>query len=280
MELSTILTDLDFFLLVSATLCIAAGGYVINDYFDRKLDLINRPGKVILGRILRRRAGMVWHFIFNIIGVCLGIFLSYKVHLLKTGIVFVLISGLLWFYSTTYKKQVLVGNLVVSFMVAMVPLLILLFEFPLLSREYRLNFQSNPEVFYALSSWIIGYGIFAFIFTFIREIVKDIEDFEGDFAFASNTIPIVWGDRIARAIVLILALVTFIGLVLLVFVKMNNIATILYVGITILLPLIGFCYQFYRSKSKKDYHRSSSLLKIIMISGVLFLPYADLLHLH
>ncbi len=280
MGLSSSLTGFDFFLLVCATVCIAAGGYVINDYFDRKLDLINRPGQVVLGRIISRRAGMVWHMIFNIVGVCIGLFLSYKVHMLKTGIVFILISGLLWFYSTTYKRQVLIGNLVVSFMVAMVPLLILLFEFPLLSREYRHSFQSNPESFYTLSYWIIGYGVFAFIFTFIREIVKDIEDFEGDFAFASNTIPIVWGENVARAIVLIIALLTFLLLTVLLALKMGNLVTILYVGVTIILPLLIFCYLFYRSKSKKEYHRSSFLLKIIMISGVLFLPFAHFLHLH
>ena len=193
-QLMPIVSEKLFALIVLATLCIAGGGYVINDYFDRKADLINRPGKVILGRILSRRIGIFWHAVLTSVGVLLGTYVSYKLGNLKYCLVFFIISGLLWFYSTTYKRQVLLGNLVVAFLVACVPLLVLFYELPVIRHhDYtKLIKMYSGEIKY-LVFWIAGYSVFAFILTLMREIVKDLEDYEGDFAFGRQTIPISWG---------------------------------------------------------------------------------------
>lgn len=263
-----------YFLFVFATMCIAGAGYVINDYFDRKADLINRPGKVVLGRILSRRAGIFWHVLLNSVGVGLGLLISYRLGMLKYGVVFILISGLLWFYSTTYKRQVLLGNLIVAFMVAAVPLLILLYEVPLVIKHYKYFLQSDSILLKQLIAWISGYGVFAFILTFIREIVKDIEDFEGDFAFGRQTIPIAWGVKTARWFVMILSSIALVLIVGIITLWVNNLITILYSIVLVIIPLLIFMALFYTAKEKAEYHKVSLLLKIIMLAGLSYVLVA------
>ena len=275
--LNSALTGLQFFILVLVTLFIAAAGYVINDYFDRKSDLINRPGKVVLGRILSRRAGMVWHIVFNTLGIGIGVLFSYSIGMLKFSILFVVISGLLWFYSTTYKRQVLIGNLIVALLVAMVPIILLVYEIPLLFNQYRPQINSNPEIIKSLAGWVIAYGIFAFLLTLIREIVKDVEDFEGDFAFGHQTIPISWGAETARYIVLGITLFT-IGLICFILVrKIDGLQLSLLAFFLTVLPLLFFLVIFLRAKTKPAYHQASSVLKVVMIGGLSFLIIAPFL---
>lgn len=264
------LSDALFILLVLATIFLAAAGYVINDYFDRKADLINRPGKVILGRILRRRAGMIWHFILTGFGILLGTFVAYSVGQLKLSIVFFLVSGVLWFYSTTYKRQVILGNVIVALLVAMVPLIILLFELPLLLDKYHFYLVSEPSEINLLIAWVTGYSIFAFLLTLIREIVKDMEDFEGDFAFGRQTIPIAWGSKTAKRIVLAICLVTIL-LILIVLYKFKwSLLSIIYGSLAVAIPMIIQTLLIVRASEKKDYSQSSLLLKMIMLAGLVY----------
>jgi 4-hydroxybenzoate polyprenyltransferase len=111
----------DFILLVAATVLITAAGYVINDYFDIKTDLINR-GKVIVGTSIPRRMAMMWHNILNITGVGIGFYVSWRTGFFWMGILFLLVSGMLYFYSASYKRQFLIGNIIVAFLTAMVPM--------------------------------------------------------------------------------------------------------------------------------------------------------------
>src|SRR4030042_5064531 len=120
-----------FVLLVAATVFITAGGYVINDYFDIKTDLINR-GKVLVGTKIPRRKAMMWHNIFNIAGVAAGAWISLKAGYIWMGLLFLLVSGLLYFYSASYKRQFLIGNVIVAILTAMVPLLVIIYEWPFL----------------------------------------------------------------------------------------------------------------------------------------------------
>lgn len=260
-----------FLFLVLATLCLAAAGYVINDYFDRKADLINRPEKVILGRILSRRAGMVWHTILTLIGILLGSYVSYKIGHLKFSLVFFVVSGLLWFYSTSYKRQVLLGNLVVAILVACVPLILIVFELPLLIDKYSLYIKSMSDDLDILAIWFVGYSGFAFLLNFMREIVKDLEDFEGDFAFGRQTIPIAWGLRTAKIIVLVSAVITGLFLIMATVKLRWSMLTVLYSFVLLILPLVVFMFSIYKASTKKQYHNSSNILKIIMLSGLLYL---------
>lgn len=257
-----------YYLFVFATMCIAGAGYVINDYFDRKADLINRPGKVVLGRILSRRTGMFWHILLNAVGIGLGTLISYRLGLLKYSMVFIVISGLLWFYSTTYKRQVLLGNLVVAFMVAAVPLLILLYEVPLVLEHYRFLLKSDTTVIKHLTFWIGGYGLFAFLLTLVREIIKDLEDFEGDFAFGRQTIPIAWGAPAAKIIASSLTAISAILVMGIVFLFLKNTLTIAYSTLLITLPLVFSFFALIKADTKEGYHKVSTLLKLTMITGI------------
>ncbi len=274
-QLNPLVGEKNFLLLVLSTLCIAGGGYVINDYFDRKADLINRPGKVILGRILSRRTGIFWHSVLTASGVLMGSYVSYKMGNLKYSIIFLVISGLLWFYSTTYKRQVLLGNLIVALLVACVPLLVLLYEIPVIRhRDYsRLIKMYSGEIKYIVF-WFAGYSVFAFLLTLMREVVKDLEDFEGDFAFGRQTIPIAWGAKTAKIFVLVLCVTSIVLLTIIIYKLRWSLISIVYGIFLLIVPLVTEMVIVYFSESKKRYSQASNLLKLIMISGLVYMLIA------
>jgi len=131
------MTDFEFFILVFATVCLTAAGYVINDYFDTKTDKLNRPGTVVVGKSITRRSAMTIHMILNILGVIAGFYVSYKIGLYQLGMIFLIVSGILWYYSTSYKRQFLIGNILVAVLTGLVPLMVILFEMPELNKTYR-----------------------------------------------------------------------------------------------------------------------------------------------
>jgi 4-hydroxybenzoate polyprenyltransferase len=265
----------EFSLLVLSTVLIAAAGYIINDYFDRKTDLINRPGKVIVGRLIRRRYAMVFHIIFSAIGAALGVYLSYRIGRLSLSIVFFFASGVLWFYSTTYKRQLVVGNLIIALLVGIVPMLVLLFEFPLLIQRYKLYVLATGVNFDYLIFWVTSYSGFAFLLTLIREIIKDIEDFEGDFVFGRQTIPIVWGTKIATWIVIFLIAITILPIFYLLIFHLSDKISFVYIVFFIIVPLIILAFGVFWAHSRKQYHFLSQLTKIIMLAGLLYCPLVN-----
>jgi 4-hydroxybenzoate polyprenyltransferase len=258
----------DFILLILATVFLAAGGYVINDYFDIKTDLINK-GKVIVGTRIPRRQAMMWHNIFNIIGVSAGFYISWKAGYFWMGIMFLIVSGLLYFYSASYKRQFLIGNLVVALLVGMVPLLVVIFEWPSLYRYYTLNAVTLPQIniiFY----WVAGFAIFAFLTTLTREIIKDIEDFEGDIAYGRNTVPVVLGIIPAKIISISLIIITVALLYLVWYLFVNDIITLVYITVAIVLPLLYVIFKVIVSSNRKQLHYASSLMKAVMLTGILY----------
>ncbi len=142
-----VLSNLDFALLVLSTVFIAAGGYAINDYFDVRIDMENKPKEVLVGNKITRRMTMAIHNILSILGVLLGVFVSYRVGKLSFSFIFVLISGALWFYSTIYKRRLLVGNFLIALLTGIVPLMILLFDVPLIIEKYRIILIAKPAIY-------------------------------------------------------------------------------------------------------------------------------------
>lgn len=258
----------DFLILVIATLFITAGGYVINDYFDIKTDLINR-GEVIVGTKIPRRQAMKWHNILNIAGVVAGFYISWKAGYFWMGILFLIVSGLLYFYSASYKRQFLIGNIVVALLTAMVPMLVVFYEWPALYRFYTVNAVTPPQlglVFY----WVGGFALFAFLTTLTREIIKDIEDFEGDMAYGRNTVPVVTGILTSKIISIIFILITVALLYIVWYFFLNDKITLVYISCTVVLPLLYVIYQLIISSDKRQLHSASRLMKIIQIAGVLY----------
>jgi 4-hydroxybenzoate polyprenyltransferase len=258
----------DFIILVAATVFITAGGYVINDYFDIKTDLINR-GSVIVGTKIPRRKAMMWHNIFNIAGVAAGFYISWKAGYIWMGILFLLVSGLLYFYSASYKRQFLIGNLIVALLTAMVPIMVIMYEWPGLYRYYTANAAELHNLSF-LFWWIGGFSVFAFITTLTREIIKDIEDFEGDMAYGRRTIPVVIGIPASKIIALSLIIITIAMLYIVWFYFINDKITFVYLTVAIVLPLFYIIYQLVVSRNRKQLHIASRLMKIVMLTGILY----------
>ncbi len=271
------LDHLHFFLLVFSTMAITAAGYVINDYFDMKTDLLNRPSTVIVGRKISRRWAMIIHIIINGAGILTGIYLAWHIGILSLGVAYLLAAGILWFYSTTYKRQFLVGNIIVAVFTAMVPFVVVIFEIPMLNKTYREILIANHMNFNHLLAWVGGFSFFAFLSTLIREIIKDIEDFEGDSAYGRNTMPVVLGIRFAKIVVLVLILAIITSLIYVyarfLYHDPEGNPDLLSLGWFTLLLVIPFMYLLYRmlaAKEKKDYHACSQITKLIMLAGIMY----------
>lgn len=261
-------TLFDFFLLVFATVCITAAGYVINDYFDIRTDLINK-GKVIVGTKIPRRQAMMFHNVFNLAGVSAGFYISWRAGYIWLGALFLVVSGLLYFYSASYKRQFLIGNIIVAVLTAMVPLLVVIYEWPAIYRYYVVNAVSMPD-FNFIFYWVGGFAFFAFLTTLTREIIKDIEDFEGDVAYGRNTVPIVIGILSARIVSVSLVILTIALLYLTWFNFVNDTITLIYISASIVLPLLYVVYRVVISKNRKQFHTASSIMKIVMLTGILY----------
>jgi 4-hydroxybenzoate polyprenyltransferase len=274
------LSWLQFAMLVLSTVSLAAAGYIINDYFDRKTDLINRPGTVIVGRLISRRYAMFFHILFTVIGILAGAALSYSIHRLSLTIVFLFVSLVLWLYSTSYKRQLLIGNLFISFLVGIVPLMVLLFEFPLLVKRYELYTLAAGINFDFLIFWILSYSGFAFLLNLVREIIKDIEDFEGDYIFGRQTIPIVWGMNAAKKIVTVLIIIMILPILYLLFFHLNDRISVSYILLFIVMPLILLAFGAAWANNKRQYHTLSQIAKGIMFTGLLYCPIANYIIIH
>jgi 4-hydroxybenzoate polyprenyltransferase len=264
------LSSLHFFLLVLSTILLTAAGYIINDYYDVEADNVNHPEKVIIGKTISLRTAMNFYIVTNLLGVILGVYIGSVIHVKAVGLAFLMVAGLLWFYSTSYKGLFIVGNLMVSLFAGLVPLMVLLFELPLLNAVYKIQLWGRKLNFNYLISWIVFYAIFAFILTLIREIIKDAEDFEGDKAYGQETLPVKAGIRVTKiSIVTLIALMLAI-LIIVVAKFLADPITFVYLVAFVIAPLIFLAYKIIKAEDKKDYHQSSTLSKIIMLAGIFY----------
>lgn len=256
------LSGLDFALLVLSTMLIAAAGYIINDYFDVKTDKINKPEKLYIDHGVKRRVAMLAHMQFNLIGFMLGAYVAYKAGNIFLSFIPFFSITLLWFYSTHFKRQLLIGNIVVSALSAMIPLQVLLFEKPLIQNIENLTF---------LYATVICFSVFAFLLSMTREIIKDMEDFRGDFETGCKTMPVVWGIKASKAVTTVFISNSML-LLLFIFFKLYQkdfLLLAIYLGVSVFLPCIWLLLRLYRSHSKAEYHSLSIFVKFIMVTGVL-----------
>jgi 4-hydroxybenzoate polyprenyltransferase len=261
-----IFSDLNFFLLVLSTVLIAMGGYVINDYFDLRIDHINKPDKIVLGRIIPRRRAILMHQIFTFSGVLIGFYLSYVVRSLWLPFLFVVIATTLWLYSLKFKQTYLFGNIVVALLSSLVILMVWLFEFYALKHDGVL-FITNVSLM-KLLLW--GFIFFAFINSLIREIVKDMEDIDGDRRAGSLTMPVVSGVKATKIFVNILIVLEMAIMSYILYLLFENGFTLLliYYSVAIMLLLLFAIIKTTQSKLREDFHFVSSLFKIIMVAGI------------
>lgn len=258
----------DFVILVISTCLITAAGYVINDYFDIRADLINR-GTIIVGNTVTRRMAMFYHNILNILGVIGGTYVSARIGFFWLGIIFVLTSGLLYFYSATYKRQFLIGNIIVAMLVAMVPMLVVIYDgAPIYSyySQTSVDFPGVAILFY----WVGGFALFAFLTTLIREIIKDMEDCEGDRETGRKTLPVISGLVTCKSVVIFLSLITVALLYITWYTFLNDRITLIYVSLLLTVPFALVIYKILTGKEKHQFHLASRLMKLIMLAGILY----------
>lgn len=261
-------------LLIVSVIGIAAGGYVINDYFDVKIDRINRPDNLVVTRIISRDAAMNLFYGLTAVGVIAGTVVAWWAHSWTLLFTYIVIPGLLWFYSASYKRMFLVGNLVVAFASAIVPLLVAIANADYLHHLYQNALAYSPIVG-ELYVWTGGFAAFAFLLTWVREIVKDIEDIEGDREMECRTLPIVWGDKVAKIIATILLVVIAILIVYMLFAVLpfshewKSLPT-RYVVFGLIVPILCSIVLLWAANNRTEYHRVQTIIKFAMFMGMLF----------
>lgn len=237
------LDDIRLFLLSTSTILIAAAGYVINDYYDVKIDYINKPERVVIGKSITRRYAILFHVVLSGMGILLGLYISWRIAALNVVSVF-----LLWLYSNSLKRLPFVGNFTVALLTGL--------SIWIVDVLYRTG-----------SPLIVIYASFAFFITLVREIIKDMEDLKGDNTFGCKTLPIVWGLRRTKLVIyFILSIFSVTVVVLNHFYKALPLE---YYFIFFFIPLLWMIYRLVRADTKKDFTILSGFCKVIMLLGIL-----------
>ena len=255
-------------LLITASVLIAAAGYIINDYFDLNIDLINKPGKVIIGNTISRRWAIAFHLILSVLGIAIGIYLDFNTKILLLSVANLICVLLLFAYSASLKKKLLIGNVLISLLTAWTVLVITWCETRNLLSPLGISRVK-------ITRYTLLYAGFAFIISLIREVIKDIEDMEGDRRYGCTTMPIVWGvnaSKIFIAVWLVVLLALLISLQFYVL-QFHWWFSALYSVVFIIAPLINIFRNLFTAIKPEDYHRLSSRCKLVMLTGILSMVF-------
>lgn len=261
-------------LVILATVLIAAGGYVINDYFDVKIDRINRPDELIVTRTISKPAAMRLSIALSAAGIVCGLVISILLRSWTLGILFIIIPGLLWFYSSSYKRLFMVGNLIIALLAGMTPMVVAMTNVAQLQLRFApiLPYTTLTHDLYA---WLGGFALFAFLLTWMREIVKDMQDQMGDRELECHSMPVVWGDTWTKVFVTMLILITLAVIghlwyhVLPFPIGWNSLST-RYIVLGIITPLLGALGLLWAAKIPSDYKNCQLLIKFTMFLGMLY----------
>lgn len=261
-------------LLIVATVLVAAGGYVINDYFDVKIDRINRPDQIVVTRSITKEQTMRLFIGLTLSGIVLGLSVAVIVHSSTLAGIYILTPGLLWFYSSSYKRQFIIGNLIIGFCSAVTPLLIAITNVSLLIQELGKQMEFAP-LSILLYVWLGGFSIFAFFCTWIREIIKDLQDQKGDREMECHTIPIKLGNTWAKTIItiligLVMGAIIYLNYYILPFDHSWNSFSTRYMRYGLLIPFICEIVLLWSARTPNDYKHAQGLMKFIMMLGVMY----------
>lgn len=254
-------------LIIISSILIAAAGYIINDYFDINIDLINKPKKNVVDRVMSRRWAMFWHLFLSMAGIVLGFYVDFVGHHFLLGISNVVCVFILFVYSMTFKKRMLAGNILISLLTAWVVFVI---GFYVLLDFIIANDKPYPAITSRIIRLTVLYTAFAFIISLIREVIKDMEDIEGDRRYGCRTMPIVWGinaTKVFTAVWLIVLTVSLVAVQVYVLI-FGWWWSAVYVLLLIVLPLVWVLWKLHTAKPAKDFHYLSTLIKVIMFTGI------------
>ena len=239
--------DYRLFLLSVSTVVIAAAGYIINDYYDVKIDYINKPDRVVIGKNITRRFAILFHVLLSVAGISIGLYLSWWLAAVNVLSVF-----LLWLYSNNLKRLPFIGNVSVALLTGLAIYVV--------------------DVLYRTqNSLVIIYSVFAFFMTLVREIIKDIEDLKGDNTFGCKTLPIVLGIRKTK-IVIYIVIVLF-SICVFVLNYWYEALPFQYYLIFLFVPVIWLLFRLFRADMKKEFSFLSTFCKVIMLLGILSMAF-------
>ena len=265
-------------ILMFSLMFLAAAGYIINDIYDVKTDHINKPEKVVIGVSISVKTGNILFYICNIIGIGLGVYLGYQMGNYQIGLLHGSVAMVFWIYSVYLKGTTLIGNIVIAFASSTVPLIYFGFEGyayiqkygDILVQNYGSHLGGPNEI---LLNFCFILSVFAFILSLAREIVKDIEDRKGDVATGAKTLPIAFGDNVAKRAVQFLIICCISLVIWMIHFKIPNanfvnLFFLTYCYLTILSPSVYLIVLLSKANRKEDYSKASLLLKFIMVSGI------------
>ncbi len=237
-----VLRDPYFFLLCLGTVMVAAGGYIINDYYDIKIDYLNKPDRVIVGKGLKRRTALFAHLFITFCGIVTGTLAHWKI-----GAACFFAAFLLWLYSNLLKRLPFLGNFTVALLTGLSIFIVSLY--------YKHN-----------NSLVLAYALFGFFSTMIREVIKDTEDLKGDQTFGCKTIPILWGIRKTK--IFILSLILIFAVMFFIIIRPYKILMLNFYLVFLTLPMIWFVWKLVIADTKKEFSDLSRMAKIIMVLGI------------
>ncbi|MBL7962594.1 MAG: geranylgeranylglycerol-phosphate geranylgeranyltransferase [Flavobacteriales bacterium] len=266
---------LHFMLLVLSTLLIAGAGNIINDYFDQRIDRINRPDTVIVGRTVKRRVAMAAHIVLSSLGLLLGWWVAWRQGLWYMALLPPFAIGALWTYSTTFKRRFLIGNGLVALLTALVPLQTGLYEIIALQRALPADLaqlmhdQDTYRLFFnTLWTAIIAYTGFAFLATLVRELQKDMADVQGDKAEGCRTVPIVMGMGWSKGLVLAYTALMILGILVVRQTYLDDRLSFWYINLAIVAPLLVSAGLTYQAHTRREHLLAGNLLKVAMVMAV------------
>lgn len=252
-----------FAVFIIATLCISASGYIINDIFDHNIDVVNKPTNTFIGTSLTLKQAKMYYALVVLSGFIISAFIAYRIARIPLLIIYPLAIGLLFFYSKSLKKSGLWGNMVVALFTALVPCILLVPDLALYLRDYTLLYNAAFPV--------LAFGSFSYLINLIREIIKDIEDKEGDALIASKSIPLTQGVPQAKFLICFHIIVLIAFVISWQYLKQSGIFSWVYTLIALILPSLSLLYSVIRANKKEDYKWLSLLCKLIMLAGLVYL---------
>ncbi len=241
------LTDIRLLLMATSTVMIAAAGYVINDYYDVKIDLINKPERVVIGKGVTRRYALLFHSMLTFAGVAIGVLLDWRI-----GVVNFTCAFLLWLYSNALKRLPFIGNFTVALLTGL--------------SIFIVNLLYPP-----VGVLTVIYALFAFFITLVREIIKDLEDLKGDDTFGCKTLPIIWGMRRTKTFIYFL-MATFSLVVLAIHFWITPLP-MMFFGFFLFAPSVAVVGWLVRADTKRDFYQLSQFCKVIMLAGILSMAF-------
>jgi len=261
-----------FSLLCSATVFITAAGYIINDIYDTKIDAINKPDLVIIGNTILKPHALWAYWVCNSIGLLLAIIAASTKGNAKWAMIQLSCILLLWLYSAYLKRWLLIGNLAVAVLTALVIFIILLYQ-PIMVVPLTISPLTIG----------VGYALFAFMTTWLRELVKDMEDAPGDAAYGCNTLPVKYGIEVSAifASALVVGILLSLGFAVIQLFSLHYHYLGSYIILLLIAPLSVWSVFLGKNNTPAHYHKAASWLKVIMLPGIcsLIVYYLETQHL-